>query len=332
VSIDGYGNESKWGSRTTPIYSIISHYLCDFDKDMDVDFADYTLYLSYLNYDGFDSIGDVAQSGAIFDKPPPWPLIQNPMGFDGIIGYDDHMVFTHMYNWFNELPSILYPDSINYKTKFWITPRNEYLNEKVSIKLNFSGAVGAIGAHIEMASPNNEIALLKDGFSQAQRNTKIDQFSQNENHYIINNVIFGESITLDTLIYNLEFIPYDTGKLTIQFPILRIDYSNGSVWTIIDTSIALRIESQLPRVYKLGHSYPNPFNSKINIPLEIPGKSFVTLTIYDISGRQVEVIYSGDIQPGYYQFQWDSVLNSSGVYFVQLKSEDKVITKKIIDD
>ena len=43
-----------------------------------------------------------------------------------------------------------------------------------------------------------------------------------------------------------------------------------------------------PTGYNLYQNYPNPFNPKTTIEYEVPEKSFVTIKIYDILGREVQ--------------------------------------------
>jgi hypothetical protein len=77
--------------------------------------------------------------------------------------------------------------------------------------------------------------------------------------------------------------------------------------------------------FDLYQNYPNPFNSSTKIPISINQKSFITLTIYDILGRQIETIFKGELGAGKHTFQWsiDSKRKQreSGVYFIVLQAE-----------
>lgn len=50
------------------------------------------------------------------------------------------------------------------------------------------------------------------------------------------------------------------------------------------------ISSEVPDNFVLNQNYPNPFNPSTNISFSIPKSSFVTLKVYDISGKEVSVL------------------------------------------
>ena len=49
-----------------------------------------------------------------------------------------------------------------------------------------------------------------------------------------------------------------------------------------------------PTGYTLYQNYPNPFNPKTTIEYEVPEKSFVTIKIYDILGREVQTLVNNE--------------------------------------
>ena len=86
----------------------------------------------------------------------------------------------------------------------------------------------------------------------------------------------------------------------------------------------------VPTMYTLNHAYPNPFNPVTTIQYGVPMESQIKLAIYDLLGREVTILYS-DIQiAGYHKIIWDASQYASGMYFVQLISEDFVQTQKLM--
>jgi hypothetical protein len=77
--------------------------------------------------------------------------------------------------------------------------------------------------------------------------------------------------------------------------------------------------------FELHQNYPNPFNGTTTIPISLDRKSSLTLTIYDILGRQIETIFKGELKAGKYTFQWSIESNrkpiESGIYFIVLQTD-----------
>src|SRR4030042_1154547 len=64
--------------------------------------------------------------------------------------------------------------------------------------------------------------------------------------------------------------------------------------------------SDLPHAFALGQNFPNPFNPSTTINYELPRASHVTLTVYDVLGREVATLVNEVTQPGAYSVQWDA--------------------------
>lgn len=64
-------------------------------------------------------------------------------------------------------------------------------------------------------------------------------------------------------------------------------------------------------------NYPNPFNPKTIITLNIPVKSRITLKVYNILGEEVSTLVEGFEDAGIRRWEWDASAYSSGVYFVK---------------
>lgn len=76
--------------------------------------------------------------------------------------------------------------------------------------------------------------------------------------------------------------------------------------------------------------YPNPSFSKPVIKYELPEKVFVSLNLYDLSGRLVKPIYSGTQDKGYYTVELKSNELTKGIYFIKFKGDTFTSTKKLV--
>lgn len=75
---------------------------------------------------------------------------------------------------------------------------------------------------------------------------------------------------------------------------------------------------------------PNPFNPTTAIRYTLAEPANVSLTIYDILGREVARLVDNQYQyAGYFEYQWNASYLSSGVYFYRLVAGENVATGKM---
>jgi len=103
----------------------------------------------------------------------------------------------------------------------------------------------------------------------------------------------------------------------------------SSVIQITPTAIASN-NNNIPKQYALYQNYPNPFNPITNINFDIPRASMVRIIIYDINGREADVLVNQYMAPGSYKADWDATKFASGVYFYKIDAGTFVDKKKMI--
>jgi hypothetical protein len=91
-----------------------------------------------------------------------------------------------------------------------------------------------------------------------------------------------------------------------------------------------QISTLIPGEYKLEQNYPNPFNPTTKITFAITKPDFVSLKVYDITGKEVAQLVSEKLQTGTYSYEFNASVLSSGIYFYTLKSNNFVSTKKMV--
>lgn len=79
----------------------------------------------------------------------------------------------------------------------------------------------------------------------------------------------------------------------------------------------------------LHQNYPNPFNPSTNISFSLPTSSKVELKVYDLLGREVQVLVNDKLSSGGYHYTFDANALSSGIYFYQLKTDVGLQSKKM---
>jgi hypothetical protein len=85
----------------------------------------------------------------------------------------------------------------------------------------------------------------------------------------------------------------------------------------------------VPQDFTLQQNYPNPFNPSTNIFYTLKSASMVRLTVFDLLGREVEVLVNSVQTAGKYQVTFSGSGCSSGLYFYRLESSGTTITKKM---
>ncbi|MBL0061162.1 MAG: T9SS type A sorting domain-containing protein [bacterium] len=76
-------------------------------------------------------------------------------------------------------------------------------------------------------------------------------------------------------------------------------------------------------------TYPNPFNSTLSISLEIPLHQEVTVSLYDLLGREVDVIQRGRLESSTLSYSAPPSL-ASGIYFVRAVTAREAVMRKVV--
>ena len=77
-------------------------------------------------------------------------------------------------------------------------------------------------------------------------------------------------------------------------------------------------------------TYPNPFNPETSINYVLTDAAQVNIAIYNTLGQQVAQLVDGNMPAGSHQLKWNAVNHSSGFYFMQVKTANQTITRKIL--
>ncbi len=81
--------------------------------------------------------------------------------------------------------------------------------------------------------------------------------------------------------------------------------------------------------------YPNPFSSRVTVPFTLAEAGEVSISVYDLSGRQIQTITSEEFAAGTHAVSWQGIDGSgnrvtSGIYFVRVWTEDSTVTRKVV--
>lgn len=87
--------------------------------------------------------------------------------------------------------------------------------------------------------------------------------------------------------------------------------------------------SGIPVEFLLSQNYPNPFNPNTKIYFDLPENTFVKITIYDIEGKEIEILVNQFIRQGRYEINWNADNYSSGIYLYTMETGSFKQTKRM---
>jgi len=91
----------------------------------------------------------------------------------------------------------------------------------------------------------------------------------------------------------------------------------------------------IPTAYKLGQSFPNPFNAATVINYQLPEKANVRIEVFDLSGHKVNTLVNDEQTAGYRSVVWNGTDDggstvASGIYFYKITAGSFKDTKRMI--
>jgi len=97
----------------------------------------------------------------------------------------------------------------------------------------------------------------------------------------------------------------------------------------------ITVNNNIPDKFSLSQNYPNPFNPSSKIKFQIAKLSDVKLRIFDVLGREINILVNEQLSPGTYEVEFDPEKSgqaglSSGIYYYRLITDSYVETKKMV--
>jgi hypothetical protein len=153
---------------------------------------------------------------------------------------------------------------------------------------------------------------------------------------VINQSFFGGvQVSADTFVqfslitkegYFADIAPKDKNANGGTISITGLSYS-----TVITTPAGIAGQgSTLPSGPFLDQNYPNPFNPSTVISYQLSAVSPVTLSVYDVLGKEVATLVDGVQSAGSHTVRFDGSSLRSGVYFYRIQAGAFSETKKLL--
>ena len=124
---------------------------------------------------------------------------------------------------------------------------------------------------------------------------------------------------------------YEVSGLDFFVENVTIDPDN---WILKEaTYVENSIENVVAEEINVDIAYPNPFNSNSNLNFYIHpnlGSLLVQINVLDAMGRLVENLIEKEFQPGFHTHLWNAKGKPSGIYFIQLSTDNYINTQKVL--
>ncbi len=124
---------------------------------------------------------------------------------------------------------------------------------------------------------------------------------------------FGSSSKEGQIVYLA--VPFESiGDATVRKNIMN---DALTYFGLVEPS-AVKDENITPGKFELAQNYPNPFNPSTKIRFSIPEAGFVKLKIYDMLGRELQILLNHKMDSGVHEINFNASNLSSGVYLYRV--------------
>lgn len=143
----------------------------------------------------------------------------------------------------------------------------------------------------------------------------------------------------DSLMTGLRNIAGSNKYIILGFPLYFMEQEDAKIFlqkALIDVGAGVsETEKETVKRISIGKPYPEPFSTRTHFSISLPHSITVDITVFDVSGRMVKIIYSGKLAQGRHAFTWNGKNNrgkpvASSIYFIRIEIENTRITRKVV--
>jgi hypothetical protein len=152
----------------------------------------------------------------------------------------------------------------------------------------------------------------------------IERTKANENNWKKISFVQGSGTTNENKNYSYEDKNLSSGKY--QYRLKQIDFNGNYEYHALQNEVEIGV----PKKFSLSQNYPNPFNPNTVISYQLSVEGFVSLKVYDITGKEIVNLVNKIQKAGYYTVNFNGSNLASGMYFYQIQAGDFTAVKKMI--
>lgn len=141
--------------------------------------------------------------------------------------------------------------------------------------------------------------------------------------------IEGAGSTTESISYSFvddEVIP----GVKYTYVLADVDYANV-LTRYDDKAITITLDNDLAEAdFVIGSAYPNPFNPSVTLSMEYGVQGQTIINIYNAQGRLLDQLYSGMLEAGIHEVNWNASNMPSGVYIISVQTNDIMNAQKVV--
>ena len=148
-------------------------------------------------------------------------------------------------------------------------------------------------------------------------------------------IIAGDHV--NSLLYQRLILPqFTAGSMPPNVPLSQAQIDLIAQWIDEGAGNLLTVDDHLnPKEYTLHQNYPNPFNPSTVISFSLNKEVFVSIDIYDITGKHIISLINGKKKIGTHKIYWsgrdkNDALIKTGQYFYQLRTSSSSTIMKML--
>ena len=131
-------------------------------------------------------------------------------------------------------------------------------------------------------------------------------------------------------------VPIAAGDTSVMYVAIAVAASKAEMLTAMAEAEAkynalfTSVNDDLqPTAYRLHQNYPNPFNPSTRISFDLPVRSDIKLSVFDMLGQEVATLANGSFEAGSHTVQFDASNLTSGMYLYRLSAGSFTATGKM---
>ncbi len=261
---------------------------------------------------------------------------------DGVIDFEDLMVFIQMWNWSQGyVPNDGWMAKIGNSDAAGTTVEASFPDKQIGQDVETIlimvdvDSLKAIGSGEVLMSYDPAVLEFRRAIKKLDDQWIILSNAADADGMLrINIADFGRDENSGSRIFELEFRTLNDQHTSLTW---QADFRSrtGDIWENASGTIYFSTVPPMPVSYTLHQNFPNPFNPVTEIRYDLPDDVYVRLAVYDIRGREVTVLAEELKAAGFHSAVWNGtdsrgIPASAGIYFLRINTPTFHATKKMM--